>query len=156
MNGVASGLRSSAWNTTPAAASALPTNAAASTRGRRATKKICASTLSAKAIDGSKTRVRLMDVLPTTGASRQAPHASTPNPSMARAARAARARRASSRPPRHRPSRAAPAPMGERNDDEVTGGLVAAHVGLDVERAPDVVAREHVRGPSGRERPPIP
>ena len=47
VSGEASGFRSSAWNTTPDSASALPTSAAASTRGRRATKKICASMLSA-------------------------------------------------------------------------------------------------------------
>jgi hypothetical protein len=46
--------------------------------------------------------------------------------------------------------------MREGDDHEVTGRLVAAHLGLDVERAPDVVAREHIIGPSGRERPPIP
>ena len=45
VSGEASGLRSSAWNTTPDSASALPTSAAAITRGRRATKKICASVL---------------------------------------------------------------------------------------------------------------
>ena len=58
VNGVASGLRSSACSTTPAAASVEPTSAPASTRGRRATKKICASTLSAQGIDGSKTRAQ--------------------------------------------------------------------------------------------------
>ena len=51
VSGEASGLRSSAWNTTPAERQALPTSAAASTRGSRATKKICASTLSAKGIE---------------------------------------------------------------------------------------------------------
>ena len=56
VNGVASGLRSSAWKTTPAAASAAPTSAPASTRGSRATKKICASTLSANGIDRSNAR----------------------------------------------------------------------------------------------------
>ena len=54
VNGVASGLRSSAWNTTPATASAAPTSAPATTRGRRATKRICASTLSWKGIERSK------------------------------------------------------------------------------------------------------
>ena len=58
VNGVASGLRSSACSTTPAAASVEPTSAPASTRGSRATKKICASTLSAHGIDGSKTRAQ--------------------------------------------------------------------------------------------------
>ena len=54
VNGVASGFRSSAWNTTPAPASVAPTIAAASTRGRRAMKKICASALSANGIAASK------------------------------------------------------------------------------------------------------
>ena len=70
MNGVASGFRSSACSTTPEAASADPTSAPASTRGRRATKKICASALSAKGIDESKTRQRLIDVEPMSGATR--------------------------------------------------------------------------------------
>ena len=51
VSGEASGLRSSAWKTTPERARQLPTSAAASTRGRRATKKICASTLSANGIE---------------------------------------------------------------------------------------------------------
>ena len=55
VNGVASGLRSSACSTTPDAASAAPTSAAASTRGSRATKKICASTFSAHGTEVSKT-----------------------------------------------------------------------------------------------------
>ena len=69
VNGVASGLRSSACSTTPDAASAPPTRPAASTRGSRATKKICASTLSAHGMPRSKARARLIGVLPTTGAS---------------------------------------------------------------------------------------
>ena len=50
VNGVASGLRSSPWKTTPADASIAPTSAPASVRGSRAMKKICASTLSANGI----------------------------------------------------------------------------------------------------------
>src|SRR5215218_5662717 len=84
VNGVASGLRSRAWNTTPAAASALPTQAAASTRGSLATKKICASTLSANAIEGSNTRRRSIGVLPTSGARRHAEAATSPKPATAR------------------------------------------------------------------------
>ena len=71
VNGVASGLRSSACSTTPDAASDEPTRTPASTRGRRATKKICASAFSANGIDESKTRQRLIDVEPTSGARRQ-------------------------------------------------------------------------------------
>ena len=40
VNGVASGLRSRPWNTTPAEANSAPTHAPASVRGSRATKKI--------------------------------------------------------------------------------------------------------------------
>ena len=68
MNGVASGFRSRPWNTTPAAASVAPTNAPASVRGSRATKKICASTLSANGMEKSNARRRLIDVEPTSGA----------------------------------------------------------------------------------------
>ena len=70
--GVASGLRSSPWNTTPAAASVPPTSAAASARGRRAIKKICASTLSANGIDRLKTRAKSIDVEPMNGAAKTA------------------------------------------------------------------------------------
>ena len=54
VNGVASGLRSSPWKTTPADANSAPTHAPASVRGSRATKKICASMLSANGIEKSK------------------------------------------------------------------------------------------------------
>jgi hypothetical protein len=80
VKGVASGLRSSAWSTTPADASAAPTSAPASTRGRRAMNRIWASTLDAKGSDGSRARRRLIGVLPTSGASTQTTNASTPNP----------------------------------------------------------------------------
>ena len=81
VNGVASGLRSSAWKTTPDEASAAPTSAAASTRGNRATKKICASTLAAHGIDQSSACARLMRVLPTSGA-RTIDAAATANAAM--------------------------------------------------------------------------
>ena len=68
VNGVASGLRSIACSTTPAAASVAPTMAPDSTRGRRATKKICASTLSAQGIERSNAFASEMLVLPTVGA----------------------------------------------------------------------------------------
>ena len=60
VKGVASGLRSSPWKTTPAAASAPPTSTPASVRGRRATNRIWASTLSANGREGSSARRRLM------------------------------------------------------------------------------------------------
>src|SRR5688572_12044524 len=80
VNGVASGFRSSAWNTTPADASVAPTIAAAMTRGRRATKKICASTFWSNGIDRSNTRARLIVVLPTSGARTVVATARVPNP----------------------------------------------------------------------------
>jgi hypothetical protein len=48
-------------------------------RGKRATKKICASTLSLKGTDGSSARRRLTDVDPTSGAVSMATIASAPN-----------------------------------------------------------------------------
>ena len=93
VNGVASGLRSSACSTTPDAASDEPTSAPASTRGSRATKKICASALSANGIDESKTRRRLIEVEPTSGASRQTTTAATPKSSQVSANPAARCSR---------------------------------------------------------------
>ena len=89
VNGVASGLRSSACSTTPDAASDDPTRAPASTRGSRATKKICASAFSANGIDESKTRQRLIDVEPTSGASRHTMTAAAPNSSHVSAIRRA-------------------------------------------------------------------
>ena len=68
VNGVASGLRSSACRTTPAAASVAPTRPPARTRGSRATKKICASTLSSHGIERSNARASEIGVLPTVGA----------------------------------------------------------------------------------------
>ena len=56
----------------PAAASDAPTSAAASTRGSRAMKKICASRLSANGIERSNTRASEMCVDPTTGATTSA------------------------------------------------------------------------------------
>ena len=68
VNGVASGLRSMACSTTPAAASAAPTIAPDSTRGRRATKKICASTFCSQGMERSNAFASEMFVLPTVGA----------------------------------------------------------------------------------------
>ena len=91
VNGVASGLRSSACSTTPDAASAAPTRAAASTRGRRATKKICASTFSAHGTDGSKAR-RQAD---GGAAERRGQRRSPPRPSAAKSGSVVHSRRAS-------------------------------------------------------------
>ncbi len=85
MNGVASGLRSSACRITPDAASALPTSAAASTRGNRATKKICASTFVAHGTDQSNARATLMCVLPMSGATTMAAAAIASAPTLAAA-----------------------------------------------------------------------
>src|SRR5262245_58550037 len=73
VNGVASGFRSKAWKTTPAAARAAPTSAPAITRGSRATNRICASALSAKGIERSSARAMSMWVVPTRGASAPKP-----------------------------------------------------------------------------------
>src|SRR5262247_2727743 len=87
VSGEASGLRNSAWKTAPASAMLLPTSAAATTRGSRATKNTCASTLSANGIERSNARPSEIDVLPTSGASRQHAAASTPKPAMVTASR---------------------------------------------------------------------
>ena len=79
VNGVASGLRSSAWRTTPAAASVAPTRPPARTRGSRATKKICASTLSSQGIERSNARASEIGVLPTVGAQIMTAIANTAN-----------------------------------------------------------------------------
>ena len=78
VNGVASGLRSSPWNTTPAHASIDPTSAPASVRGSRATKKICASTLSANGMRRIERRAGEIGRSRRAGATRIAPRASTP------------------------------------------------------------------------------
>ena len=106
VNGVASGLRSSAWNTTPAAASALPTSAPASARGSRATKKICASTL-------SRERDRPVEQRGRGGRrwSRRAARAGTPRP------RAGRRRDVRDQPPPRPPApRTSSAAGGHRTD----------------------------------------
>ena len=101
VNGVASGLRSSPWNTTPAEASIDPTSAPASVRGRRATKKICASTLSANGIAGSNARRRLIRVDPMSGAITIAATARVPKPaSVSRRRRPTRGVMRRSRRPR--------------------------------------------------------
>ena len=88
VNGVASGLRSSAWKTTPDEARAAPTRAAARTRGRRATKKICASTLVAQGSDQSNALDRLIDVLPASGARMHAARAAAADTAATVATRA--------------------------------------------------------------------
>src|SRR5262245_29513333 len=88
VNGVARGFRSRPWKTTPADASVAPTRAPASVRGRRATKKICASTLSMNGTDVSKARRRLTGVDPTRGAATIEARASAPKPASDRNRRA--------------------------------------------------------------------
>ena len=90
VNGVASGLRSSPWKTTPALASMAPTSAPASTRGSRATKKICASTLLSNGTAESNTRRRLIDVDPASGPRMTAAAARPPNTSNVSDSRRAR------------------------------------------------------------------
>src|SRR5947207_3948137 len=126
VNGVASGLPSSACITTPAAASVAPTIAPVSTRGIRAMKKICASTLSANGIDRSNARARLMWVLPTSGASRQAATASAPY------AETIEARRVLSMDALH------------GHDRQMSGASVELHVRIDVVQLSNRLAGEHV------------
>src|SRR5438874_1506756 len=137
VSGDASGLRSSAWNTTPATASPLPAIAAAMTRGRRATKKTCASTLSAYGIDRSNTRDSRIGVLPTSGANRIAAAASAPNSPTATAMR----RRILG--PRSRPSK--------RHHRQMAGARMADHVGLDSVEGSHGVHVEHLFGGPVRE-----
>ena len=117
---------------------------AASTRGSRATKKICASTLSANGMVRSNARVRLIRVLPTSGASRQrAERQRRRTPSTVASERAPHgARRELNAPAADRASPPPPGPCG--HDDQVVGALVELHVGLDVVERRDVVAREHL------------
>ena len=140
VNGVASGLRSSPWNTTPAVASAAPTSAPASVRGRRATKKICASTLSANGIDRSNARRRLIDVDPTSGASTIAASASSPKPM-----------RGGRDPAPDRHARVPGVYAPQRHDHEVAGAGVRLDLGLDAVERADVAARQHLGRRSGRE-----
>jgi hypothetical protein len=99
VNGVASGLRRRACSTTPEAASDDPTSAPARTRGRRATKKICASALSENGTDESKTRDKLIDVEPMSGARRQTARAAAPKSSQVAVMRRAMVMRGATRLP---------------------------------------------------------
>src|SRR5437588_3911155 len=80
-----------------------PTSAAASTRGSRVRKKICASTLSANGCEPSNTRASEMCVLPASGANRQAIAASDPNPATVAARRRRTSVDAANRYHRHVP-----------------------------------------------------
>src|SRR5262252_7925451 len=137
VSGEASGFRRNAWNTTPATANAPPTRTAASTRGSRATKKTCASTLSAKAIVRSNARESEIAVVPTSGANVQTTIATAPNPATVTTSR----RRTSERP-------------AKRNHHQPPGARVDLHVRVhSVERA-DVVTRQHLaRRPRGNHPP---
>src|SRR2546423_1074357 len=143
VSGDASGFRSSAWKTTPATAKALPTRAAAITRGSRATKNTCASTLSANGIERSNARTRLIRVLPTSGAVRHATIASAP-----KAATVPAIRRFTSFNARHRHYR------------QVMGARVHRHVSVDAKPRADVgrlqdgldrALRENAARPDGRQ-----
>ncbi len=139
VKGVASGLRSSACSTTPDDASAAPTSAAASTRGRRATKKICASTFSAQGTEASNARDRLMAVLPSVGARTIAATAVAP-----KSGSVVHRRRDSARGHDARPS--------DRHHGEMAGGGMDVHVGLHPIQRTEVRARQHLRdGPGGHD-----
>src|SRR6185437_16720945 len=89
--------------------------AAASTRGRRARKKICASTLSANGVVRLKTWSSEILVLPTSGASRMAPAATAPKPMIVAHSRRRRSVCA-----------------GNRDHRDMTGARVVADLGVDV------------------------
>ena len=120
VSGEASGLCSSAWKMTPDTASAAPTSAAASTRGTRATKKICASMLSAHGFERLKTSARRIGVLPIVGASSSASAVSRPKP--------ARPEKAGCRSPRRRSTACTSVLRAKRHHGEVTRTVVERHV----------------------------
>src|SRR4051812_9895398 len=97
-------------------------------------KNTCASTLSAKGSDRSKTRERWIAVLPTSGARRQTTNVSAPKPASVTASR----RRTSVR-------------ACKRHHREMTGARVKCHVGDDVVQAADVLGRQNVRRRPGCE-----
>src|SRR5512144_1719742 len=110
-------------------ANALPTSAAAMTRGSRAMKKICASMLSAYGCELSKTFRRLMLVPPASGASRHAASARIPNPASVHA------RRLRTVDPRWAPGRDSVL-SGKRHYREMPGARVKLDIGVHfVERA---------------------
>ena len=124
VNGVASGLRKQPLeHDAGAPRAATPTSAPASVRGSRATKKICASTLSANGMAGSNARRRLMCVEPTSGAITIATSASSPKPVSVIA----------SRPPSgaRRHCAGAGADPAHRDHDQPARRRRAADVGLD-------------------------
>src|SRR4051812_4594202 len=127
---------------------ALPTSAAASTRGRRATKKIWASMFSAYGMDRSNTAPSLTGVLPTNGASTQAANASMPNPPTVHTIRrrtGMRERSAGDRSVR----------SANRHNREMTGPRMKLDIGLDVVELPDMLHRQRLgRGPL-REHPSL-
>ena len=144
VNGVASGLRSSACNTTPDAASDDPTSAPASTRGSRATKKICASVLSANGTDESKTRRRLIDVEPTSGARRHTMTAAAPKSSQV-----------DRDPARDAHARGDSCARAERNHRELSGSRVRGDIDVDAVQLADQRRLEHRRGRAGRQDAPL-
>src|SRR5436190_10117650 len=138
VKGVASGLRSKPWKTTPAAANNPPTHAPASVRGSRATKKICASELSANGTEKSKTRRRWIVVGPTSGAARIVTSASAPKPNTVRANRRCSVTAS--------PSCRVPA----NRNDHPRGRFGTDDGNIDVEDGADVVRRQDVVGGPGR------
>src|SRR5438067_7013635 len=132
VSGEASGLRRNAWNTTPATARLLPTRIAASTRGRRATKKTWASTLSANGMLRSRTRDKWIDVEPTSGAATQITSVSAPKPATVATIR--RRRSVCAR---------------KRHDHRMPRARVIDDLGVDVVERADVRRRQHAPGLAG-------
>src|SRR2546428_10597296 len=139
VSGDASGLRSRAWNTTPATAKLPPTSAAASTRGSRATKNTCASTLSANGIVRLNTRDSEIGVLPTIGATRPHTTVSAPN-----AATVTTSRRRTS------------VGAGKRHHREVTGARMPHDVCVHAVQRPNAFGVQDALGRAVREHAPRP
>src|SRR5262245_12969574 len=108
--------------------------AAAATRGSRETKNTCASVLSANGMERSKTRVRLMEVLPTSGASTATSIVSAPNAMIVTATR----RRTS-------------VGSGKRHHRQMSCARVKRDVRIDAVKLTDVRRRQHVPRRSCRE-----
>src|SRR5204862_1939355 len=106
-----------------------PASAAATTRGRRATKNPCASTLSAYGIERSNTRDSRIGVLPTSGANRIDAAIIAPNTETTIARRPRMERDGSSRTPDSR--------ARKRHHRQATGARMTHDVGVDAIQRPD-------------------
>ena len=140
--------------TTPAAASAEPTTAPARTRGMRATKKICASTLSANGIERSND-AREVDV--RAADERREQTRCDGQRSVARDDReqprpdGCPFRGPESAVPRRRVDAHRRSATGDNR--QVTGSLMKLHVRVDVVQLPDHCASQHIARGALRQHP---